>query len=84
MYDLRRESATYEGRIPPGTIAIAEDPGGDLFLLSVDGDSKGSVFYWDHENEPVDEATDWEDFENVYPIADSFEEFLASLRPFQP
>jgi hypothetical protein len=83
MYDLRREAAVYEGRIPPDTIPIADDPGGNLFLLSLAEDSKGAVYFWDHEEEPEDEATDWSDFENVYPIADSFDEFLAGLRPYE-
>jgi len=83
MYDLRSEGARIEGRIPPGTIAIGDDPGGNLFLLSVDGDSNGAVFFWDHEDEPVDQPTDWSDFENVYRIADGFDQFLAMLRPDQ-
>jgi cell wall assembly regulator SMI1 len=83
MYDLRRERAMYEGRVPPGTIPIGDDPGGNLFLLSLADDSKGAVLFWDHEEEPVDEATDWSDFENVYAIAGSFDEFLASLRPYE-
>jgi SMI1 / KNR4 family (SUKH-1) len=82
-YDLRGERAMYEDRIPPGTIPIAGDPGGNLFLLSVDGDSKGAVYYWDHEEEPQDGGTDWSDFENVYRIAASFDEFLALLRPYR-
>jgi hypothetical protein len=82
-YDLRGERAMYEGRVPPGTLPIADDPGGSLFLLALDGDAKGAVFYWDHEAEPREEGLDWPDFENVYRIAGSFEEFLGRLRPYR-
>ena len=81
MYDLRGERAMYEGRIPPGTLPVADDPGGNLFLLSLAGDSKGAVYFWDHEEEPREEGTDWSDFENVYRVADGFDQFLAMLRP---
>ena len=69
----------YDGRIPPGALPIAEDPGGNLFLLSLAGDSRGAVFFWDHEEEPVD-AVDWSDFDNVHQVAGTFAEFLASVR----
>ena len=79
-HDLRRELAVYDGRIPPGALPFAEDPGGNLFLLSLAGGTRGAVFFWDHEEEPVD-AVDWSEFGNVHRIAGSFEEFLASIRP---
>jgi hypothetical protein len=79
-YDLRRELEVYDGRIPPGALPIAEDPGGNLFLLSLANGSKGAVFFWDHEEEPP-HAADWSDFPNVYRIAGSFEDFLSSIRP---
>ena len=68
-YDIRGELEMYDGRIPPGALPIAEDPGGNLFLLSLAGDTKGAVFFWDHEEE------------NAHRIAGSFEEFLASIKP---
>jgi hypothetical protein len=39
---------TYEGRIPAGFVAIADDSGGNLFLLNV-ADHDAQVWYWNHE-----------------------------------
>jgi hypothetical protein len=80
-YDLRSGLEVYEGRIPAGSLPVAEDPGGNLFLLALGGESTGAVYYWDHEDEPADGAADWSDFGNVHEVAGSFDEFLSRLRP---
>jgi len=66
------------GRIPSNTLAIASDPGGDLILLSVKGQDYGKVYYWDHNWEAEDGQTP--DYSNLTLIADSFEDFLSSLK----
>ena len=49
--DIRRATLeTYAGRIPDETIPIAEDPGGNLVVLGVEGMVKDRVFFWDHEH----------------------------------
>jgi hypothetical protein len=40
---------TYAGRIPDETVPVAQDPGGNLVLLGVEGMVRGTVFFWDHE-----------------------------------
>lgn len=52
--DLRRAALeTYPGRIPDETVPIAEDAGGNLVLLGVEGMVRGQVFFWDHEHREV-------------------------------
>lgn len=84
QYDLARELDVYDGRIPRDALPFAEDPAGNLFLLSLAGDSKGAVFFWDHENEPEEEGIDWSEFDNIHPVAGSLEEFLSRIRRPEP
>jgi hypothetical protein len=42
-------AATYQDRLPPGLLPVAEDPGGNLLLLGV-ADARRGVFAWDHEH----------------------------------
>lgn len=76
FYDLEDHIATLNGRVPWGTIPIAELCFGNQLLLGVEGDHRGKVFFWDHELEPQN-PVDWS---NVSPIADSFDEFLRGLK----
>lgn len=72
--------ATLKGRLPKGFISIADDPGGDQILISLDGETRGSVYFWDHENEPDDPSDNINDYSNMYMLADDFGEFLNALR----
>jgi hypothetical protein len=66
------------GRVPDTLIPIGEDPFGNLICLAVTGSAAGRVLFWDHEREASEgepPATD-----NLYPIADSFDAFLGSLK----
>jgi hypothetical protein len=62
---------------PPNLLPIAGDSGGSVFCLSVYGDDVGKVYYWDYYREPHPVRTryPW-----IYPVADSLEDFLNSLR----
>lgn len=59
-----------------------DDPFGNAICLRVNGDHWGSVYFWDHENEPDE---DWdgsvETAGNVQLLANSFSEFVNGLRP---
>ena len=72
--NLDWEYNVFAGRIPANLLAIACDDCGDLICLSLFGPDAGSVVFWDILNEP-DEPT----YANVYPVADSFEEFLEGI-----
>ena len=70
----------YKGRIPAGFIPFGYDPGGNLYLISVEGEHPGKVYFWDHENEAgiFDEEPG---LKNMSFISNSFTEFLDKLRP---
>ena len=65
-------------RIPSNTLPIADDQCGNLILLSVKGPDYGKVYFWDHEMEADEGQTP--DYSNLTLIADSFEEFINSLK----
>lgn len=77
-----------KGRMPDTMIPIADDGAGNQICLGIKGQERGKVYYWDHHNDP-DEQEYLEDygtpmppevkFQNVYLIAESFEDFLRRL-----
>jgi hypothetical protein len=78
MYDLvANNHELLRSRMPPELIRIGEDPGGNQICLAIKGPKKGSVYFWDHENEAPDGEEPW--YENVYLLADTFEKFVDSL-----
>ncbi|MGB1252292.1 MAG: SMI1/KNR4 family protein, partial [Candidatus Promineifilaceae bacterium] len=50
-YDIRHEFQNYANRIPSNLLPIGADPGGNLFCISVTGNDKGIVYFWDHEHQ---------------------------------
>jgi cell wall assembly regulator SMI1 len=60
--------------LPDGMLPVAEDQGGNLYLLDCRmGPSTGSVYWWDHEQELGEDR--------VSLVATSFPQFLAALVP---
>jgi hypothetical protein len=59
-------------RMPDTMIPIAAS-GNDHICLGLSGADRNLVYYWDREEEPT------VDYNNLYLIAHSFDEFLASL-----
>ena len=60
--------------LPDGMLPVAEDQGGNLYLLDCRmGPSTGAVYWWDHEQELGEDR--------VELVATSFPEFLAALVP---
>nr|WP_238350729.1 SMI1/KNR4 family protein [Kribbella shirazensis] len=67
--------------IPAGCIPVGTDAGGGLFLLAVTAQDRGSVWYQSSELEEDDEGVS-------HPVvlerlADSWDEFLASIEPLE-
>jgi hypothetical protein len=75
---LEENLEAYQNRIPRNCFPIAYDSSGNLILLSIEGNDREKVYFWDHENE-ADEGEE-PDYRNVYLIADTFDEFLAGLQ----
>lgn len=74
--DLEHEQAgaTMWHSLPAGYLAVGDDPGGNMLLLATLGDDTGRVFFWDRVGFWVRE-----DGRNLFPVADSFGQFLAGL-----
>lgn len=79
VLDLTRHILVFHERIPPELLPIARDPGGNLICLAVKGSNYGKIYYWDHETE-VDDG-EQPTYDNVYFIANSFDDLLNSLTP---
>jgi len=75
--DIIEWSNFFPEDIPPKTIVIGGDPGGAMLLLTCAGDEEeDGIFYYDHayfHEESSDEC-------NTYFIADTFTEFINSLK----
>ena len=65
-------------RVPENFLPIAREALGNLILLSVKNADRGKIYFWDHEMEADDGEVP--DYSNLTLIANSFEEFIASLR----
>lgn len=65
-------------RFPNNFIPIGSDVYGNLILLSVKNADRGKIYFWDHEMEA--DNGEIPDYSNLTLIANSFEEFIASLR----
>lgn len=64
-------------RVPHELLPIAMDPGGNLICLGIRDDVLNKVFFWDHDWEYEEGETPG--YRNVYPVADTFREFVAML-----
>lgn len=69
-----------EKRLPTHILPIAHDPGGNLICLSCGSDDKGSIYFWDHENEVDYSVSDDGNYSNLYLITKSFNEFIEELK----
>jgi hypothetical protein len=76
---LEKNINTFYGRVPYDMIPIGEDGGGNQICLGISGERYGKVYFWDHDWES-DEDEPW--YENVYLIANSFEDFINKLYKF--
>lgn len=76
-----RDSYYYRGmyldRIPTNCLAIGSVEGSNLILISFDGDDRGTVYFWDHDEEM--EEGEAPTYDNLFFITKSFDEFLDSL-----
>ena len=67
-------------RIPHNCVPIAEDYCGNLACLSLNDDTYGKIYFWDHETMDVDEGEVCEYSVNDMPLlADSFTDFLDNI-----
>jgi hypothetical protein len=77
-YGLLERKKMYENRIPNNMFPIANNSGGDLFLMSVKGPDYGKIYFWDH-NWEAEEGQE-PNYSNLTLVADSFDEFINGLK----
>ena len=77
--NLERKLDVFADRIPPGTLPIANDPGGNCVLLGLNADIRGKVYFWDHDREPARQP----DWSNIDLIAEDFDTFMRKLIPLE-
>lgn len=72
-----RYLSLYGRRLPSEVTPIGEDAFGNLVCLAIRGPHRGSVYFWDHENEsePGTAVT----YDNMTLLAPSFVEFVRGL-----
>jgi cell wall assembly regulator SMI1 len=75
--NLENQWNVFKNRIPYTIIPFASDPFGNQLCIGVTGDEKGKVYFWDHEMEGEEDEQPY--YENVYKIAESFQDFLSGL-----
>lgn len=65
---------TFAERLPPGTLTIAADAGGNQLLLAFEGPWRGKLLLWIKDHEAGDGAAPG--YDNVGVVADSFTDFI--------
>lgn len=76
LYTVPEYRDMYSNRIPQGLLPVACDPFGNLLLLDLGEKNRGSIYFWDHETESMEEPT----WENIFSVAPSFDSFYSSLK----
>src|SRR5690349_9746159 len=67
----------FQKRIPSWYFPIANDSGGNLYLMSLYHENHGTIAFWNHEDETEGDADQY--FGNMKFVANSFTEFLSQL-----
>jgi len=76
-FNLEYVLEIFHDRVPTNLFPFALDPGGNLICIGAGGDEAGKVYFWDHEREAAEGEPPTD--QNLYLIADSFDDFLNKL-----
>ena len=74
--DIRSTYECYAGRLPAGCVAIADADFGNVICMSLNEDSYGKIYFWDHETMDTDEGESGLSVEDMECLADSFSGLL--------
>jgi cell wall assembly regulator SMI1 len=69
----------FHGRVPAWLLPVAQDEYGNLFAISLRDSDRGSVWFWDHEEEADEGEPPSED--NIELRAADWDQFLQQLQP---
>lgn len=64
---------------PTSSMPVATDGSGNTYLMSLEGDARGSIYFYNHEQSAVENPVG-----NLVCVAESFAEFLARIQDFDP
>ncbi len=83
IFDLKANYQVYQDRLPSKCVPVAADDCGNLICMSVNTETYGKIYFWDHETMDMNtyENTNLQ-IENLILISDSFEELCAKINPF--
>ena len=80
--DIRVNYQSYKERLPQACVPIAEDDFGNQICISLNSDTYGKIYFWDHELMDLDEdkKTIFK-VDDMFFIANSFEELCSKIQP---
>ena len=73
---LEWHQESFSERLPAGTLPVARDSSGNLWLLETIGKTKGAMVFWDHGSYDTFDETD---IDNLPRVAANFDDFLKAL-----
>lgn len=76
--DLYTIRDCFKGRIPTNLLTIGWDALGNQICLMLDGEQKGGIWFWDHEDE-----RDASSYESCYFLAGSIGDFVEGFEPME-
>jgi len=76
---IEQSIASRNGRIVSEGLPIGGDSAGNEYVLILEGEKRGQIYFWDHELE-----TDPPSYENMSYVASSFTEFTEKLYKYIP
>ena len=80
-YDLIAVYQVYKDRIPKNCVAIAEDDFGNQICISLNTDTYGKIYFWDHEVMDTNEGEKATlEIVDLIWVADSFDELCAKIK----
>lgn len=74
-----RKLETFRDRVPGWLLPVAQDAYGNLFAISLREQDRGSVWFWDHEEEADEGEPASED--NIERRAPDWQTFIEAIRP---
>ena len=73
----------FKNRVPENMLPIADDPYGNLVLISIKMADRGKIYFWDHETEADESLGEIPDYSNLTLVADNFDDFFNSLKSIE-
>src|SRR5438874_7483524 len=74
-----RKLDTFDSRLPAWLLPVAQDAYGNLYAISLRDQDRGSVWFWDHEEEADEGEPPSED--NIELRAPDWRTFIEGIRP---